>query len=479
MLFKKNFVILLAVLGICSMTATISCSSKKSPGVNNTPQISDDTDDSGDDYQPDEITAPACDGNCYYVRSGATGSNNGLDWNNAYTELPAQLERSGIYYIAKGDYSKQTFDDDPDGDEYIYILKATESDHGTDVGWVAGYGNNSARFRSLQFNKSYYIMDGQSDGGFEIVGDYQSAVVQIVADNVTVRNCNLNGNFTTNSSGYHIDGACLGLSIYANYVTIRDCDIHDAADDGLEMHGGNHLAFINNRIHDLHACGTDGECGPCYNGHSDGMEIYNVKDSLFSGNFIYDNGGTNAALFFGNWAGSSAEYCENITLTNNIFYMPVAGFVAYFIDVAGLKVYNNTFWGIARGRYGGLCMGQNVTDLDMYNNIILSVDYHHLNVTYDPANHRGNYNLFGVALGYYQEQGNDIVNNNPAFLSIPDANGDEVNAPSDQYFKLKSTSPCVDKGYSGNSTINIPSTDYYGKVRPNSGANDIGASEFY
>jgi hypothetical protein len=113
----------------------------------------------------------------YYVRAGATGNNDGSDWNNAWTELPyklnsrnrrcSRLERGAVYYIADGVYPRIVFNDDENyaGTQYITIKKAIESDHGTTVGWQSGYGDGQAEFPSLAFGSHYWIFDGQTGSG--------------------------------------------------------------------------------------------------------------------------------------------------------------------------------------------------------------------------------------------------------------------------------------------------------------------------
>ncbi len=104
--------------------------------------------------------------NTYYVRQGATGSNDGSDWNNTYTELPSALIRGATYYIADGQYPPYDFDDAESGEEYITIKKAIESDHGTGSGWLNSYGDGQAIFTSdgphtWGMTHGYYIIDGQ------------------------------------------------------------------------------------------------------------------------------------------------------------------------------------------------------------------------------------------------------------------------------------------------------------------------------
>ncbi len=104
----------------------------------------------------------------YCVRANATGANDGSDWNNAYTALPATLVRGAIYYIANGNYSGYTFNTATSGSTYITIKKATVSDHGTDTGWDNTYGGGQVLFSGtnyVNFTSSYWIFDGGTGSG--------------------------------------------------------------------------------------------------------------------------------------------------------------------------------------------------------------------------------------------------------------------------------------------------------------------------
>jgi len=119
--------------------------------------------------------------NSRYVRQGASGSNNGLDWTNAWTQLPTSLVRGYTYYIADGTYPGYTFDDAVDGTKYIIIKKATTSDHGTGTGWNNSYGDGQATFSKsfssgdtilLTFSTSYWEFNGQVGAGKGTVTPY-------------------------------------------------------------------------------------------------------------------------------------------------------------------------------------------------------------------------------------------------------------------------------------------------------------------
>ncbi len=115
-----------------------------------------------------------------YVRSAAAGANNGTDWNNAYTSLPATLVRGDTYYIASGTYAGRTFNTAASGTALITIKGATIAEHGTDTGWMSAMsvssadGGAQAIFTSgLAFNTSYWIFDGAvGPVGSRVTTDY-------------------------------------------------------------------------------------------------------------------------------------------------------------------------------------------------------------------------------------------------------------------------------------------------------------------
>ncbi len=425
---------------------------------------------SGGGGTPGTITE--CDGNCRYVRAAATGSGDGSNWDDAYPDLPADLVRGQIYFVAAGDYATYEFDDAADGTTTIRILRATAADHGDASGWDESYAAGEAAFGELVFSAPYVEFDGR--GATRAVGGFQSTVVDIAADAVTFANTDVDGAFEL-TADQHTGGACTAMNVAGNEVVIRGNHIHDAADDGVSVSGSSNLSFEGNEVDHLYGCGTDGGCGPCYNGHSDGLEIYAVQDSEFVGNFLHDVAST-STFFFGNWADELGDgpndYCSNILLANNLMYNPDTGFVAYIEDAVGVRLYNNTIWGAHQGAYGGLSVGMNVDDLTLVNNVILSINFAHIGGSFDAAQHHSAYNLFGISLGQWTDDATDFVAVDPKFEGIPDADGAKVDNPTPEDFTPQTPSPMRDSGTS-DSAYAIPSSDFFGTTRdatPNVGA---------
>jgi hypothetical protein len=427
---------------------------------------------------PDAATE-VCDATCHFVRSDAPAGGDGVSWSSAWQALPDTLQRGHRYYIGDGDYPTYTFDDPASGTDVITIIKATAARHGSDAGWQPTYGDTIASFGPLAFSQPYYVLDGGAGRGMRVVGDFQGDVVNIGAAHVTLSNAELDGNFGTDAALKHNRGACTGLSVDSTSdVRIEGLEIHDAADDGVSLSHVQDIDFVGNVVHALHACGTDGNCGPCYNGHSDGIEAYAVTRGRFVGNFIYDVRST-STFFFGNWADSLGngplDYCQDMLLTNNILYAPEVGLVAYIQDVNGVRAYNNVFWGVRQGRYGGLSVGLHVKGLYLYNNVILSINLQHTGSTFDPAEHHGDYNVFGVSLGQWQDSPNDRVFDDPGFTAIPAASGMAVSTPAPVDFSPTAASPLVNTAFAGDATVQIPATDFFGS--PRVAQPDVGAIE--
>ncbi len=293
------------------------------------------------------------------------------------------------------------------------------------------------------------------------------------SDNILIDSCEIDG----------LDNACSGLGISSNcsYLVISNCDIHNIADDGVEMSGASHVSFIGNKIHHLLGKGTDGQVqGPCYNGHSDGFEISYSSDVLLDGNLLYDIKST-SCLILGNWGGQ----VTNLTLINNIFYSPATGFVLYIHYADGVKLYNNIFW---KSVYGGLALGADVYNLEAYNNIIQSINLNHAGISFDPENHHFDYNIIAQKNQGMPLQDHDIFVTDPGFSGIPPIDDQQtfVEVTADM-FSLLPYSPAIDAAFVDEFT---PLTDFYDSSRSdypdvdNAGVGtesfyDMGAIEFY
>jgi len=273
----------------------------------------------------------------------------------------------------------------------------------------------------------------------------QGAVANLVQSNyITIENCDMNGMFVFTSTNPKIGtGACTGLSVSGQYNTIKNCNIHDVADDGLTISGTGHK-IIGTTISHLMGCGTDNGCGPCGNGHSDGVELNKGHDIQFIGNLIFDVRSTSAFFML-----NSGTKSSNISLINNIFYTPGSGYVAYLRYVNGLNLYNNIMW---KGKYGAINFNAGgLSGIKMYNNIFQK-----------------------ITGSYSAQKGNNLIGTDPKFKKIPHyTSSTTYTTVTADDFSLTSGSPAINAGKSDGG---VPTTDFYGN--PRTAPFDIGAIEF-
>jgi hypothetical protein len=284
------------------------------------------------------------------------------------------------------------------------------------------------------------------------------------SDSILIEDCDIDGD--TNG--------CNGVNILDNsaYITIRDCDIHDVADDGFQVFSSHHIYLIGNTVRHLYGCGTDGGCGPCYNGHSDGIELYNSRNVEIHCNLVYDVRST-SGLIIGSWDETD---CYDLNITNNIFYTPECNMVAYIFDVYRIKVFNNIFW---QSTWQGLAIGRDTYDFELKNNILMNINYNHMlsgtrGMEYDSTEHDLDYNLLGMANQGCPKRPHDLLVPNHAFSKIPNVystTGYRDVTPAD--FMPLAANKTINAGCTG---AGIPTTDFFGT--PRDAQPDMGAIEY-
>jgi hypothetical protein len=277
------------------------------------------------------------------------------------------------------------------------------------------------------------------------------------SSNVLVENCEANGQ----------DNACTGVNIdgASHHITVKGCHIHNIADDGFQLRGTNlnNITIQGNRIHKLIGKGTEGVIsGPCYNGHSDGIETANTDRVSIIGNILYDIQSTSAIIIGGGET--------NMKLINNIMYTPDVLITCYQHEVSNVEIYHNTIW---VGGYCGLTIGQNVANMSVYNNIISKIDFQHLGGTYDVSQMHIDYNLLSMTGSGYTLGTHDKMFPAQSFAKIPNAYSSthytDVTAAD---FGLLATCPGINTGKTG---LGI-TTDILGN--PRDAQPDMGAIEY-
>lgn len=321
----------------------------------------------------------------HYIRAGAGGSNDGTDWINAFSSIPATLTRGDTYYIADGSYGSYSFDDAESGTTLITIQKASSSDHGTETGWVSTYGDGEATFSSVVFGRDYYVLDGayRNESTWDDAGSYGIRITSIKVwpiqggayapggDHITVQYAEI-GNTYSESNNAVDDGVYLVYNTGSGTdFTLSRCYIHNTLTqvyllnytnvtveysylgpgwqkEGIRGRDNVSGTTIRYNIFRDSSYGTGGEGG----GSTAPIAMWsggagNFDDIVIHGNVIWDAASTDhsgGSIVLGgdgsSWVGSPANDC---------------------------RVYNNTFVGVRSTNSGILINGG--TGNRAYNNI--------------------------------------------------------------------------------------------------------------
>ncbi len=299
-------------------------------------------------------TSSADAASIHYVRPGASGSNNGSDWTNAYTNLPTTLTRGDTYYIASGNYGSSIngVNTARSGTTPIYIKKCPASTDLADAcqsvsGWSNSYGTGQAFFNNT-------TVDGSSPGYIDIDG-MTSYGIKIDVPDVA----NANGIFITSSvapgfklkhiefTGHGTEGNAWGVALVgvsdSTGLLISHCSIHGMNtpiyfagvnnaiieyNDMYDIVGLNHpnMMWIGNPAHDLtirynkfHNYSAEGIFLTYWNGGTS-SSMYNF--------YIYGN------LFYDGYFPTGSDYPRGIELRDG----DGTGYGTY----GNVLIYNNT-----------------------------------------------------------------------------------------------------------------------------------------
>ena len=276
-----------------------------------------------------------------YVRAGAAGANNGTDWTNAYTTLPATLTRGDVYYVADGTYGDYTFSTPASGTTLITIKKAAVADHGTATGWLDTYGDGQTTWSGWSINTGYWTIDGVTGSGTSgygfVVANASSGATVISIGNVT------------GVTLMHIEASASVTT--CDTVTNLNAIIYAVA-------GGSNLLVQNNYFHESNSWGMIGLNG--WNG------------ATFDGNYFKN--ACRKELF-------SARNDTNLTIRNNIAENAAGTGIIVMENPSAVSIYNNIFFTTNPGTYNTTdCLicnwygsGMNATNVFIYGNTFVNL----------------------------------------------------------------------------------------------------------
>lgn len=327
-----------------------------------------------------------------YVDSAATGSANGTDWTNAFTNLPYPTVVDTLY-VADGTYNNHALG--WYGLEWpVVILKATEANHGTDTGWSSEKGEGQAFFTdSSPLGRLFLIYaddieingisrDGpRSNNGFVIylpdstnVNDYDLIDIGNSADNFTLKYTELRNAGMDNweAGGAGANNAQRNLSIYSaadepdtthDNIMIDSCWLHDSNSISIIVSAKVTNLTIQNCVIENVSGAPHGDGMHFFGGHSNNVIVRNNDFKDIRGEAIWYSSQAytyNNYLFHGNTLISSDP--SKFTLTG---IMTFKGDVSNYYDI---DAYNNSHFNTSANTSGYL-LGSSVSGSDVENNL--------------------------------------------------------------------------------------------------------------
>jgi hypothetical protein len=316
-----------------------------------------------------------------YILRGATGTNAGTSWTNAYTTIPASCRRNTLYYIGAGVYPQDNttwhalYLDDM-GRQPITFKRATTTEHGDNTGWSDAF-DDTVTLPPLYIIRQNYVFDGVTGGG---IGNYLSGYkMRVFRDSmvdetmVTIRT-----DTTQNRSYYgsHIKfynvwfgqdtmpspGADRALNsfqyggsnlptLYPDSCVFDSCLFKRFGDIGMTIVGGRGWEFRNCRFDSLAHWGIKTEVPPIDStNHGSGLELYGGYGGMH-GLKVYNCALSNIERT--GWIGAYGDTIHDMLIYGNVFFNAAndtgswGNGIVYNTSTGGywkgLKVYNNTF----------------------------------------------------------------------------------------------------------------------------------------
>lgn len=373
----------------------------------------------------------------YHVRAGATGSANGLDWNNAYPTLPTPLKRGATYYVADGSYSGINFN--VAGTALISIKKAIQTDHGTNTGWTVDMGDGQASFTSgFTLASGNLLVDGQTGGG---------------------------PNSWTSGHGFRFNG---GTAFYANTpvgnITIQHSEF---VGPGLDGNCSQNIEF---RVFS----GPVPNITLRYNYHrnmsSSVLWINGATDLLWEYNYVADSPSTDACHGEAIYMTGSAR-----AIFRNSMWRNVDGTGVIMVAGDGFKIYGNVIWwdstggGTGNGSIGGWSHDHTPTyNCHVYNNTIINGRGYNSGVAFFSANIGGNI-----------VRNNLMVGNQTAYISGVAVNDNNtIDNTTSRFVNYAARDLRLTAALAGAALTAEYNTDLSGNMRGSDGVWDRGAYEF-
>lgn len=347
------------------------------------------------------MTAVPANAANHYIRAGASGSNNGTDWTNAWQTLGAVTwTRGDVYYISSGSYSGVTWSTANSGTTVIELRAAIggAGDHGTSTGWSDGF-QGQAIITPSTITTNYWTLNGQAVSGCVYPND--SASCHLIKFN----------NTATSGQALQLGSGSQVTNIRMDYIEVQGSNVHTdpSTDEGIQCTPGpcdatyvghswihnpgcDNLSFNQNTgasaTFEYDWISYDNN-GPTTGAHCQGIQStlatmvmrYNVFQDMQSSGAITDAAGGNAPItewdIYGNIFFWDAAWTATWLGDGRVGYDDgVVGIFSLSPNTGILKMYNNLMYGLGlstnpncNGQWYTINGGMNFTTVVIENNL--------------------------------------------------------------------------------------------------------------
>jgi hypothetical protein len=408
------------------------------------------------------LVAPFATGANHYIRAGSSG--NGSDWANAWGSISSAVwTRDDTYYIASGTYPESPTIS-ASGTSWLYIKKATATDHGTDVGWNSSYATGQAiiigKLQLFSGNIDINGVTGSGNSGHGIKIDASalgngSVGILTSSGRSYVNLSHIEVQMAGEASGITQDGVYCNSTTPVSYHHYSYLYIHDVPRNGITWtgHQGNniieHCYFyrVRSTVPAIHGQTIQFTTAPM-----SGIDVrYNIA---------VDTSGTAFVALLGTGGANYSDihiYDNIIWQTDRITYdfSPGGIFGSEGTNQVNIKVYNNTWYNVRDPN--SWFYGPAVSGNEQRNNLYINCDHNHPNYGTTSTN-----NVYYGAVGQNRPSG-EVGQVNATTMPV-------VSAPLN--FQLAVNSQAIGKGVSLGSKF---ASDIAGTVRALGSLWDAGA----
>ncbi len=341
----------------------------------------------------------------YYVRTGATGTNDGSDWTNAWHDFDhivwGSIVGDDIIYIAGGTYVQNLAPAASGSDGHpILIYRATIDVHGTETGWNASYDAQVVLNQkvitisgpTVDTGYNYITIDGKTWEGIRVdkTGGTAGHIVDLSPSNkypkigITLRYIEAEG--PGRDSGIDNTACFRNTPIAAadpanSAITLQYCHFHETATALMKLQNCTNFLMEYCEVH-----GTEDATL-----HEDFIICYNNTNAIIRYNLFYDTESEGIYLEEGN---TGFEIYGNVIYQTGALVGIGTGIgVGGGHTITGFKVYNNTTVGFLRG----FEMPEDLNSVEAYNNLFYNNTSHWMSTIGSGVTH--DYNWYYPAEG--------------------------------------------------------------------------------